>query len=189
MIHNKEVNIRLNKSQKIIEDKGLHSTPLRQILAFHNLSSEEIFILDTRSSLVGSTVVVDTGVDTDTDEGKEVNDTGMEEAASTGGGSELAVTGVDTDTGEGKEVFDAGTEEAVGTVVGSNEVETEAASADDNNEVDREAASAAGSKIDGGGIDIGWCSTSSAISVLSIIGRTTCCTFSCTMRSCLLFQS
>jgi hypothetical protein len=49
MIHNKEVNIRLNKYQKIIEDISLHSTPLRQIaqlLAFHNLSSTEIFILD-----------------------------------------------------------------------------------------------------------------------------------------------
>jgi hypothetical protein len=98
-------------------------------------------------------------VDTDTDEGKEVNDADTEETVSTGGGSELA----DTDTGEGMEVFDAGTEEAAGTAVGSNEVETEAASVDDNNEVDREAASAAGSKIDGGGIDIGWCSTSSAI--------------------------
>jgi hypothetical protein len=163
----------IHKSQEIIEDKSLHSTPLKQILAFHNLSS-----------LAGSTVVVDTGVDTDTDEGKEVNDTGMEEAAGTGGGSELAVTGVDTDTGgEGKEVIDAGKEEAAGTAVGSNEVEPEAASADDNNEGDREAASAAGSKIDGGSIDIGWCSTSSATSriILSIISRTACCTFSCTI--------
>jgi hypothetical protein len=49
MIHNKEVNIRLNKYQKINKDISLHSTPLRQIaqlLAFHNLSSTEIFILD-----------------------------------------------------------------------------------------------------------------------------------------------
>jgi hypothetical protein len=129
--------------------------------------------------LAGSTVVVDT----DTDEGKEVNDNGMEEAVSTGGSSELADTGVDTDTGEGKEVINAGKEEDAGNSVGSNEVETEATSADDNNEVDREAASAAGSKIDGGGIDIGWRSTSSATSrtVLSIIPRTACCTFSCTM--------
>ncbi|PNX69353.1 hypothetical protein L195_g064393, partial [Trifolium pratense] len=51
-------------------------------------------------------VVADTGVDTDadTDEGKEVDDTGREEAASTDGSSALADTGVDTDTGEGKEV-------------------------------------------------------------------------------------
>jgi hypothetical protein len=50
MIHNKGGNIRLNKYQKIIEDKSLQSTPLRQIaqflLAFHSLSYKEIFILD-----------------------------------------------------------------------------------------------------------------------------------------------
>ncbi|MCI49287.1 hypothetical protein A2U01_0070531, partial [Trifolium medium] len=40
--------------------------PMKQILAFHNLSSKEIFILDIQSSLAGSTVVADTGVDTDT---------------------------------------------------------------------------------------------------------------------------
>jgi hypothetical protein len=97
---------------------------------------------DTQSNPVDSTVVADTGVDTDTDEGKEVNDTGTEEAASIGGSSEVADTGVDTDTGEGegKEVTDAGMEEAASTAVGSNEVEREATSADDNNEVDMEAA-------------------------------------------------
>ncbi|GAU51147.1 hypothetical protein TSUD_411940 [Trifolium subterraneum] len=128
-------------------------------LAFHNLSSKEIFILDTQSSLAGSTVVADIGVDTDPDEGMEVDVTGTEEAASTGGSSELADTGVDTDTGEGKEVTDAGTEEASSTSVGSNEVELEATSADDNNELIREAASATC------GVNIGRCNTSSTISL------------------------
>ncbi|PNX90199.1 hypothetical protein L195_g046322, partial [Trifolium pratense] len=121
MIHNKEVNIRLNKSQKIIEDKKLTHYTTETDSGFSQLVLQG----DTQSSLAGSTVVADT------DEGKEVDDTGTEEAASTGGSSELAGTGVDT-------------EEAASTSVGSNEVEMEATSADDNNEVDREAASAAG---------------------------------------------
>ncbi|GAU44451.1 hypothetical protein TSUD_93050 [Trifolium subterraneum] len=102
---------------------------------------------DSQSSLADSTVVADTGVDTDTDEGKEVNDTGKEEAASTAGSSEVEDTAVDTDTGEDKEVIDAGTLEAASSAVGSTEVERETMSADDNNEVDIEASSDAGIKM------------------------------------------